>query len=258
MTHKVHIFFRPRRSCWDPQRRSAAQASTRNEGRQPSRDLAKISLRFSSPFPAQTTPRELGVQEERTHARGDSPPAAKGIAAGRHDMGIMAEAIEQGGSEFLVAETLSCSENARDDGGAASVACANSLNNNAPLVRSSGTNSGSSMTKKRDFLMPLLEHGQPPFVAHLDQALHRVGCGGEKNPQAAGGWPPPPARSRDAFGRYRSEQTHTAQFSNSVIVQYRWPILIRTCLLLATATYWASSLKRECLSTCSTVWGGGF
>src|SRR5215831_18424916 len=45
---------------------------------------------------------------------------------------------------------------------------------------------------------------------------------GRSEPAAAGGWLQPPARSQGASSPCRSEQTHTAQFSRSVVVHYRW------------------------------------
>src|SRR5215472_3395176 len=55
---------------------------------------------------------------------------------------------------------------------------------------------------------------------------------GRSEPAAAGGWLQPPARSQGASSPCRSEQTHTAQFSRSVVVHYRWHPLFGRSLLV--------------------------
>ena len=100
----------------------------------------------------------------------------------------MTEAIEQRRGELFVAEHLDPFRERQiggDDGRAAFVALGQQIEEQLAAGALERHESQFIDDQKRDFLITLLKHSEPPLVARLNQALHQIGGTREVNSQPA-------------------------------------------------------------------------
>ena len=138
----------------------------------------------------------------------DSSLAAEGIAASCEYVGVMAEAIEQRRSELFVAEHLDPLGERQiggDDGRAPFITLGQQIEQQLAAGALERHEAQLIDDQKRDFLIALLERGEPPLVARLNQALHQIGGAGEVNSQLGGAWPRLPGQSQRAIFQCRSD-----------------------------------------------------
>jgi len=96
--------------------------------------------------------------------------SAVGIAAGGQDMGVMGQAVQQRRAQLLVAKDFGPLREGQigcDDGRAPFVTLGQQIEQQLALGAFEGYESQRIDHQQRDFLITLLQHGEPPFVARL-------------------------------------------------------------------------------------------
>ena len=103
-------------------------------------------------------------------------------------MSVVAEAIEQRRGELFVAEDLDPLGERQiggDDGRAPFIALGQQIEQQLAAGALERNESQLIDDQQRDFLIALLERGEPPLVARLNQALHQIGGAREVNSHSA-------------------------------------------------------------------------